>query len=71
VTTEKKCRQQTGAGRCDNHATHRFTWPGSDESVICDAHLLNLLGVAEAMGMHVQVIPLEPAPEREEPPHAV
>jgi len=43
---------------CDNTARYRFTWPGRDESVICEEHVGQLKGVANAIGLHLQVIPL-------------
>lgn len=45
--------------RCEQKAVRRFTWPGQDESFICDEHLPKLQGVANAMGMHLQLIPLD------------
>lgn len=58
---------------CPNLATHAFTWPGQDQSYICLEHALKLLGVASAMGMHVQIIPLTERDHQEKdvPPHAV
>ena len=44
--------------KCKNKATHRFTWPGRDESFICAQHLPKLQGVASAIGMPLQTIPL-------------
>lgn len=44
--------------QCQNKASHRFTWPGKPESFICADHLPKLQGVAEAMGMPLQTIPL-------------
>lgn len=43
---------------CDNLAKYRFTWPGQDESVICDYHVVQLLTLAGAMDLHLQIIPL-------------
>lgn len=43
---------------CDNPARYRYTWPGNDESVICQDHVSKLRGVAEAMGLHLQIIPI-------------
>jgi len=46
-----------------NEATHRFTWPGRSEAFICDRHVDQLQNVASAMGLTLQVIPLdEPLP---------
>ena len=44
--------------RCDKPAVRRFTWPGQDESFICQDHLPKLLGIVAAMGMHLQLVPL-------------
>lgn len=44
---------------CKYQATHRFTWPGNDESFICRAHADWVRQVATAMGMHLQLIPLD------------
>lgn len=49
------CRQEPA---CPNYAAYRFTWPGQDESFICDAHASKLRRVAQAMGMYIQLIPL-------------
>lgn len=50
-----KCNQQ----ECDENAAYRFTWPGRDEASICDKHAPQLESVASAMGMYIQLIPLE------------
>lgn len=49
-----KCNQLM----CENEAAFRFTWPGSDEAGICDDHVDKLRSVANAMGMYIQIIPL-------------
>ncbi len=51
-----KCNQTN----CENEGTNRFTWPGQDEAVICDDCLPKLRGVANAMGLHLQIQPLIP-----------
>mgnify|MGYP001618259975 CR=1 FL=1 len=43
---------------CGKKAVKRFTWPGRDESFICQDHWPKLLGVAAAMGMYLQTIEL-------------
>lgn len=58
---DMKCNQ---AG-CENKAAYRFTWPGRDEAGICEQHSTKLRGVAHAMGMHVQLIPLSAAKEED------
>ncbi len=44
---------------CENQAVYRFTWPGNNESFICEAHAIWIRRVVKAMGMHLQLIPLE------------
>lgn len=44
---------------CTEKAGYRFTWPGKDESFICEKHVSKLKAVANAMGLYVQVVPLE------------
>ena len=41
---------------CDNPAMFRYTWPGEDEAVICEQHAAQLRGIADAMGLHLQII---------------
>jgi len=47
-------------GECPAPASFRYTWPGRDEAVACVVHANALLKIANAMGMHLRVIPLEP-----------
>lgn len=47
---------------CALPGAYRFTWPGNDEATICEEHVGKLRGIASAMGMHLQVVPLEPDP---------
>lgn len=51
-----------GQLKCENHADYRYTWPGRDEAFICEAHVEKLRQVADAMGLYLQIIPLEMAP---------
>lgn len=44
---------------CSNEGAYRFTWPGRDEAVICEAHVGKLRAVADAMGLHLQILPIE------------
>jgi hypothetical protein len=46
-----KCNQDS----CRNEGTHRFTWPGRDEAVICDACLPKLKQVVAGLDMHLQI----------------
>lgn len=54
------CRQKNDGG-CKNYARYRYTWPGNDESFICDSHSTHLRNVAAAMGLHLQLISLTEA----------
>lgn len=44
---------------CENPAGYRFTWPGKDESFICEDHVDFLRRVAGAMSLPLQVIKLD------------
>ena len=44
--------------KCKNLAKYRFTWPGADESLICEEHVVGLRIVADAIGLSLQIIPL-------------
>jgi len=44
--------------KCGKHASLRFTWPGKDESTICVEHGIQLQRIAEAIGLHLQLIPI-------------
>lgn len=44
--------------KCEQQALFRYTWPGRDESYICLNHALDLKGIADAMGLYLQLIPL-------------
>lgn len=50
-----------GQKDCRSYASHRYTWPGKDEAAICDPCGGKLRGVANAIGLHVQLIPLTDA----------
>ena len=52
-----KCNQ----ANCPNDGAYRFTWPGQKEAHICEEHVAKLRGVANAMGLPLQIIPLTPA----------
>lgn len=45
-------------GKCQQQAVFRYTWPGHDESFICIDHAVQMQGVAQAMGLYLQLIPL-------------
>ena len=59
------CKQKIGAGECPNEAAYKYTWPGQDESVICEEHVGKLRGIALAMGLYIQVRPLTVADVQE------
>ena len=44
---------------CDLPAAFRFTWPGNDEAGICEEHAPKLRGVADAMGLGLQLIAIQ------------
>ncbi len=46
-------------GTCPEPAAYRYTWPGRDEAGICEEHSGHMRGVARAMGLHLQLIPLD------------
>jgi hypothetical protein len=50
---------------CVNRGSYRFSWPGRDEEVICEAHLFELKVDAFAKGVCVRVIPLDSSSEPE------
>ncbi len=43
--------------QCQNPGSFKFTWPGKDEDYICSSHLPNLLIIANAMGLYIQIRP--------------
>ena len=49
---------QSATEQCGEHATLRYTWPGKDEAVICIECAEKLMGVANAIGLHLQLIPI-------------
>ena len=44
--------------RCQNIAVVRYTWPGHDENYACIDHAAKLRDVSEALGFHLQFIPI-------------
>ena len=44
--------------QCPLPAKYRYTWPGQDEAVCCVWHGNALRNVANAIGMHLQMISL-------------
>ena len=57
-----KCNQQN----CDREAAYLFTWPGEDQAGICEACAPKLRGVASAIGLHVQLIPMTTSEDEED-----
>jgi len=55
VTVLDRCNQHD----CEETAAYRFTWPGQDEAGICEQHANKLKSIANAMGFHCQIIPLD------------
>ena len=54
-----KCRQEVrDGGKCTAAASYRFTWPGRDESYVCERHARQLRAIAAAMGLPLQLAPL-------------
>lgn len=43
---------------CPNPPVYRFTWPGKPEQCICAEHAPKLRGLANAIGLPLQMIPL-------------
>lgn len=43
---------------CEEIPAYRFTWPGKDEARCCPGCMLKLVGVARAIGLHLQMVPL-------------
>lgn len=42
---------------CGADAAFRYTWPGSDEALVCTTCAIKLKMVANAIGLHLQFIP--------------
>jgi hypothetical protein len=40
---------------CGRFAAVRYTWPGKDEAYACIEHAQQLAGIANAMGLHLQM----------------
>lgn len=56
VTDERSIFVKCGQAGCDARAGWRYTWPGRDESTVCVEHVAKLLAIANALGMHLQVV---------------
>lgn len=44
--------------KCQNPPLFRYTWPGKDEAYACLEHAQQLITVAAAIGLHLQMIQL-------------
>jgi hypothetical protein len=53
-------KNETDTKTCPNEATYRYTWPGRDESYICEQHAGWLRQLTAAMGAYQQLIPIQP-----------
>ncbi len=53
----KRCNQKG----CNDIPAYRFTWPGTNEAAVCENHSRYVKGVASALGMYIQLIPIEPS----------
>ena len=49
---------ENGDVRCESKGRFRYTWPGKDETVVCEGHASGIQAVANAIGCHLQMIPL-------------
>jgi hypothetical protein len=47
--------------KCGMTAIGRFTWPGRPESFVCAAHEPAVVRVADAIGLPLQIVHLEPS----------
>jgi len=45
--------------KCKNIAIYRYTWPGEQESFVCSDHYMKLTAIANAIGLPLQLIPLD------------
>lgn len=45
--------------KCENVAAYRYTWPGSNERLICESCSQKLRAIANAMGLYVQLIEVD------------
>lgn len=48
--------QRCASRRCEGVPVARFTWPGSNEQLACLACALKAKEVADALGLHLQVL---------------
>ena len=55
---------------CENPPSHRYTWPGKGEAHICLLCAMKVQGLADAIGLPLQFIPLTAEDYLKEPPHA-
>jgi len=49
---------------CGNVSSFRYTWPGEDEALICEDCAIQVKRISNAIGMHLQLIPIENEEEK-------
>ena len=49
---------ETTKEQCGEMANLRYTWPGRDEAVICIECAEKLITIANAISLHLQLIPI-------------
>ena len=49
---------RAGESRCGELACVRYTWPGKPEAVVCIDHAQQIAGIAQTMGLPLQLIPI-------------
>jgi len=59
TTNYTNCSQTTKDGPCKETPVYRYTYPGQDEKVICERHSKILMNIANAIGLHLQLIELD------------
>lgn len=60
VTSVTTGTEQCNQIDCGKPGAFTFTWPGRDEAAICEDHVGHVRGVAQAMGMHLEVKRIRP-----------
>ncbi len=57
--------QPTKEIKCTLPALFKYTWPGNDEAAACFEHSFQIKKVAEAIGLHLQMIQVDQRRELE------
>lgn len=55
MMSEEVVKSRCATDGCERPPVARYTWPGREEAVVCRAHAMAALRVAEACGFHLQV----------------